>query len=97
MLLLMKIMMMMMTTTTKTMLVVAADDCFQLGTIAYFRDDHYHAVLWLTEALKINSEEKEKTVSRSQILDYLSFSIWKVSGGMIDSTDSVQSSISIKH
>lgn len=80
--LLMKIMMTT-TTTVKMMLVVAADDCFQLGTIAYFRDDHYHAVLWLTEALKINSEEKEKTVSRSQILDYLSFSIWKVSGRMI--------------
>lgn len=61
--------------------VIVADDCFQLGTIAYFRDDHYHAVLWLTEALEVDSRETQKTSSRSQILDFLSYSLWKVSQG----------------
>jgi len=55
-----------------------ADDCFQLGKVAYDNNDFYHAVTWLGEALRIGDMESNKTTSRAVVLDYLSFALYKV-------------------
>ena len=57
---------------------VTADDCFQLGKVAYDNEDYYHAIKWFDQALLIDDIELNKTTSRCVILDYLSFSVFKV-------------------
>jgi len=57
----------------------AADDCFQLGKVAYNNEDFYHAIKWFTEALRIDDEETNKTTVRHVVLDYLSYSVFVVS------------------
>ena len=57
----------------------AADDCFQLGKVAYNNEDFYHAIKWFTEALRIDDEETNKTTTRHVVLDYLSYSVFVVS------------------
>ena len=55
-----------------------AEDCWELGRQAYNNDDHYHTVLWMAEALdKSEKENIFQTVSREEILDYLSYSTFK--------------------
>lgn len=57
---------------------VSAEDCFELGRIAYNNEDHYHSVMWMEEALKHHDAESVKTTDRAVLLDYLSFSIYMV-------------------
>ncbi|ESO12774.1 hypothetical protein HELRODRAFT_184843 [Helobdella robusta] len=54
-----------------------ADDCFQLGLVAYNREDFYHAVLWMDESLKRDQNETFKTTDRSKTLDYLSYAMYR--------------------
>lgn len=57
---------------------LSAGDCWELGRQSYNVGDHYHTVLWMAEALnKFNQETPFKTVSREEILDYLSYSTFK--------------------
>jgi len=57
---------------------LTAGDCCELGRQSYNKDDHYHTVLWMAEALAKSDEETTfKTVSREEILDYLSFSTFQ--------------------
>jgi len=55
-----------------------AEDCLQLGKVAYDNEDFYHAINWFDQALLVDAIETNKTTSRSLILDYLSFSVFKV-------------------
>jgi len=56
----------------------SADDCFQLGVIAYNKADWYHSILWMSKSLRLDETEPVKTARRADILDYLSFSTFKV-------------------
>jgi len=60
-------------------LCLSADDCFQLGKVAYNNEDFYHALKWFDQALSLDDIETNKTTVRHVILDYLSFSVFKVS------------------
>ena len=57
---------------------MTADDCFQLGKVAYDNEDYYHAIKWFDQALQIDNIETNKTACQTVILDYLSFSVFKV-------------------
>jgi len=59
--------------------VVTADDCFQLGKVAYNNEDFYHAIMWFDQALQLDDVENYKTTSRAALLDYFSFSLYMVS------------------
>jgi len=56
---------------------LSAGDCFELGRQSYNIGDYYHTVLWMTEALERYEEENNKTVAKSDILEYLAFSTYK--------------------
>jgi len=56
---------------------LSAGDCFELGRQSYNIGDYYHTVLWMTEALERYEEEYNKTVAKSDILEYLAFSTYK--------------------
>jgi len=58
---------------------LAADDCFRLGAVAYFNQDYYHTVMWITEALNVWKTEQQKTIDKATLLDYLSYSLYMVS------------------
>ena len=46
--------------------------------MAYFNQDYYHTVMWISEALKIWQTEQEKTIDKATLLDYLSYSLYMV-------------------
>lgn len=60
-------------------LCVSADDCFELGRVAYNGGDHYHAILWMTESLERLNSEVNETTDRGILLDYLAYSLYVVS------------------
>ncbi|GAB6027770.1 hypothetical protein CHUAL_002006 [Chamberlinius hualienensis] len=55
---------------------LSASDCFELGRQSYNEGDHYHTVLWMQEAMDRYQEEVNKTVTKSDILEYLAFSLF---------------------
>jgi len=55
---------------------MSAEDCFRLGSVAYNKQDYYHTILWMEEALNKVEEEKEATIDRPTLLDYLSYSVY---------------------
>jgi len=57
---------------------VIADDCFQLGKVAYNNEDFYHAIKWFSEALRLDEQETIKSSARHVVLDYLSYSVYMV-------------------
>lgn len=57
---------------------MTADDCFQLGKVAYNNEDFYHAIKWFDQALQLDDIETYKTTSRAALLDYFSFSLYMV-------------------
>ena len=57
----------------------SAGDCFELGRIAYNKADHYHVVMWMSEALELVNNEVNKTVDNVMLLDYLAYSLYMVS------------------
>jgi len=57
---------------------VAADDCFQLGKVAYNNEDFYHAIKWFDQSLRRHDSEQSQTTQRHVLLDYLSFSLYMV-------------------
>lgn len=62
--------------------VISASDCFEIGKMTYNNDDYYHTTLWMEKAMNLVALEKNRTVQRMDILDYLSFSLYKVSTGI---------------
>ncbi|XP_041657152.1 prolyl 4-hydroxylase subunit alpha-2 isoform X3 [Cheilinus undulatus] len=57
---------------------LTVDDCFDMGKTAYNEADYYHAVLWLQQALKQLDAGEEAVVSKAEILDYLSYSVYQM-------------------
>ncbi|XP_076051189.1 prolyl 4-hydroxylase subunit alpha-1 [Oratosquilla oratoria] len=55
---------------------LTANDCFELGRQSYNGGDHRHTMLWMNEALERYNAEKNKTVHRADILEYLAFSTY---------------------
>lgn len=56
---------------------MTAHDCFELGRQSYMMHDYYHTVLWMQEALERLDLETNRTVTKSDILDYLAYSTFK--------------------
>ncbi|XP_068187479.1 prolyl 4-hydroxylase subunit alpha-2-like isoform X5 [Antennarius striatus] len=57
---------------------LTVDDCFDLGKTAYNDADYYHAVLWMQQSLKQLDSGEEAMVSKVDILDYLSYSVYQM-------------------
>jgi prolyl 4-hydroxylase len=62
--------------------VVAANDCFEIGRLAYQDEDFYHTALWMQVSLEKEEDEKNKTVPRTLVLDYLSYAAMMVGFGL---------------
>ena len=58
--------------------ILTVDDCFDMGKTAYNDADYYHAVLWLQQSLKQLDGGEESLVSKADILDYLSYSVYQM-------------------
>ncbi|XP_031337865.1 prolyl 4-hydroxylase subunit alpha-1 isoform X4 [Photinus pyralis] len=56
---------------------LSAADCFELGRQSYNNGDFYHTQLWMREADSRLNSETNKTVEKSDILEYLAFSTYK--------------------
>ncbi|KAL8191323.1 UNVERIFIED_CONTAM: Prolyl 4-hydroxylase subunit alpha-3 [Gekko kuhli] len=61
---------------------LSADDCFQIGKVAYDMEDHYHSIAWLEEAVSLfrvsyGSWNTEDEGSLEDALDHLAFSYFK--------------------
>ncbi|XP_035257426.1 prolyl 4-hydroxylase subunit alpha-1a isoform X3 [Anguilla anguilla] len=56
---------------------LTAEDCFELGKIAYSEADYYHTELWMAQALKQIDKGEESTLDKVTVLDYLSYSIYQ--------------------
>ncbi|CAJ1081351.1 prolyl 4-hydroxylase subunit alpha-1 isoform X2 [Xyrichtys novacula] len=58
--------------------VLTAEDCHDLGRVAYSEADYYHTELWMVQALKqLEQGETSATVDAITILDYLSYSVYQ--------------------
>lgn len=57
---------------------LTVDDCFDMGKIAYNEHDHYHTVLWMQQALQQMDAGEDTQTSKSDILDYLSYSVYQM-------------------
>ena len=49
-----------------------------MGKTAYNDADYYHAVLWMQQSLKQLDAGEEAVVSKADILDYLSYSVYQM-------------------
>lgn len=56
----------------------SAVDCFEVGRVAYNDEDYYHTTAWMIEAMSRLENEKNKTVNKSEIIDFLAFSVYQV-------------------
>ncbi|XP_036377018.1 prolyl 4-hydroxylase subunit alpha-1a isoform X1 [Megalops cyprinoides] len=56
---------------------LTAEDCFELGKIAYSDADYYHTELWMAQSLKQMDEGEESPIDKVTVLDYLSYSIYQ--------------------
>ncbi|XP_053297297.1 prolyl 4-hydroxylase subunit alpha-2 isoform X3 [Pleuronectes platessa] len=57
---------------------LTVDDCYDMGKTAYNDADYYHAVLWMQQSLKQLDSGEEAVVSKADILDYLSYSVYQM-------------------
>lgn len=56
---------------------MTADDCYELGKIAYTDVDYYHTELWMAQALKQLDDGEESTLDKVTVLDYFSYAIYQ--------------------
>lgn len=57
---------------------LTVDDCYDMGKTAYNEADYYHAVLWMQQALKQLDTGEDAVISKADILDYLSYSVYQM-------------------
>ncbi|XP_032879096.1 prolyl 4-hydroxylase subunit alpha-3 [Amblyraja radiata] len=62
---------------------LSADDCFQIGKVAYDMEDYYHSVTWLEEAVTLFRQSlgiwvTEDQGSLEEALDHLAFSHYMI-------------------
>ncbi|GJQ82951.1 hypothetical protein Trydic_g5951 [Trypoxylus dichotomus] len=60
-----------------------AEACFELGRQSYNVGDYYHTKLWMTEADERLKREVNHTIDRSDILEYLAFSTFKLGNTLL--------------
>ena len=64
------------------MIFFIADECFDLGGVAYLEGDYYHTLLWMQEALDhFDKETSNTSITRFEILDHLAYATFKVNKG----------------
>ncbi|KAM8924250.1 prolyl 4-hydroxylase subunit alpha-1 isoform 2-T2 [Pelodytes ibericus] len=56
---------------------LTAEDCFELGKIAYTDADYYHTELWMEQSLRQLDEGEESSVDKVLVLDYLSYAVYQ--------------------
>ncbi|XP_068585290.1 prolyl 4-hydroxylase subunit alpha-1-like isoform X3 [Cebidichthys violaceus] len=57
---------------------LTADDCYDLGKVAYSEADYYHTELWMLQALRqLDEGETSGSVDAVTVLDYLSYSVYQ--------------------
>ena len=56
---------------------LSAVDCFEVGRVAYNDEDYYHTASWMSEAMNKLEKEENKTMNKSDIIDYLSFALYQ--------------------
>ncbi|MEE6488307.1 hypothetical protein FKM82_015190 [Ascaphus truei] len=56
---------------------LTAEDCFELGKIAYAEADYYHTELWMDQALDQLDEGEESSTDKVLVLDYLSYAVYQ--------------------
>lgn len=57
---------------------LTAEDCFELGKIAYTEADYYHTELWMEQALKqLDDGEVSSSIDKVSVLDYLSYAVYQ--------------------
>jgi hypothetical protein len=56
-----------------------ATECFEIGRQAYVGQDYYHTIMWMQEAYEKILIERNETAPKTVVLDYLQFSLYKVS------------------
>uniref|UniRef100_A0A5S6QYW5 procollagen-proline 4-dioxygenase n=2 Tax=Trichuris muris TaxID=70415 RepID=A0A5S6QYW5_TRIMR len=54
-----------------------ANECFELGRVAYNNKDYYHVILWMQEAMNRWEHEDPPTVEEVDILEYLAFGLYQ--------------------
>ncbi|CAJ0598971.1 unnamed protein product [Cylicocyclus nassatus] len=52
-------------------------DCFTIAKAAYNDGDYYHTIMWMEEALRKMEDEEDPAADREEVLEYLSFSLYK--------------------
>lgn len=65
-------------TGTKYQAMLSVDDCFGMGRSAYNEGDYYHTVLWMEQVLKQLDAGEEATITKSLVLDYLSYAVFQL-------------------
>ncbi|EGW08815.1 Prolyl 4-hydroxylase subunit alpha-2 [Cricetulus griseus] len=63
---------------TKYQAMLSVDDCFGMGRSAYNEGDYYHTVLWMEQVLKQLDAGEEATITKSLVLDYLSYAVFQL-------------------
>lgn len=56
---------------------LTAEDCFELGKIAYTESDYYHTELWMQQALKQLDDGEVSSIDKVSVLDYLSYAVYQ--------------------
>lgn len=63
---------------------LSAEDCFDLGKVAYSEADYHHTALWMEQALRTLQTEtldttvgETRTLDQTTVLDYLSYSVYQ--------------------
>ncbi|XP_040218229.1 prolyl 4-hydroxylase subunit alpha-1 isoform X2 [Rana temporaria] len=56
---------------------LTAEDCFELGKVAYTESDYYHTELWMEQALHQLDAGELSSVEKVVILDYLSYAVYQ--------------------
>ena len=60
-------------------MIIKAFECFEFGRIAYNKNDYYHTIRWMNEALKqLEFEVNNATIDEVEVLDYLSYATFQV-------------------
>lgn len=57
---------------------MSTHDCFEVGRQSYISADYDHTEKWMNIALIKQEEETNKTVPKSEILEYLAFSNYMI-------------------
>ncbi|XP_068113761.1 prolyl 4-hydroxylase subunit alpha-1 isoform X2 [Hyperolius riggenbachi] len=56
---------------------LTAEDCFELGKVAYTEADYYHTELWMEQALRQVDAGEETSLDRVLVLDYLGYAVYQ--------------------